>query len=182
VASFKTFYTYVWLREDNTPYYVGKGSGQRAYRDGAPDRDRIIVQEWPDELTAFENEKRLIILYGRKDLDTGILNNKTDGGQGQAGLLNQGQHLKTLNAKRKGVPLSQEHRRKISKALKGKKNPAFGKERPDVSSRNRITKKGRHMSKESRIKMSRAHLGKKLSESHKKNMRRPHKTYRRKNV
>jgi hypothetical protein len=68
------FYTYLWLREDGTPYYVGKGKGDRGFiSDGhrvsrPKDRERIIVQEWPSEKDAFEAERFLIgdSLRGRK--------------------------------------------------------------------------------------------------------------------
>jgi hypothetical protein len=74
----------MWLREDETPYYVGKGKGNRAYikhRVGdAPPLDRIIFYIAKDESDAFEMEKLLIWYYGRKDLGTGCLRNLSDGG------------------------------------------------------------------------------------------------------
>jgi len=79
----KIFYTYMWLREDGTPYYVGKGYGTRAWRRGCPPHDRIIVQESEDE--AVQAEIFLIAFYGRKDKGTGILHNFTDGGEGTSG-------------------------------------------------------------------------------------------------
>lgn len=83
-----TFYTYIWLREDGTPYYIGKGKGRRAFEQDhkrfPPPRDkqRIIIQEWPSEPDAFEAEKFLIAYYGRKDKGAGPLRNLTDGGIG----------------------------------------------------------------------------------------------------
>lgn len=81
------FYTYLWLREDGTPYYVGKGKGDRAFVSfghNVPcprDLSRILLQEWPSEEDAFEAEKFLIEFYGRKDLGTGCLRNLTNGGE-----------------------------------------------------------------------------------------------------
>jgi len=84
------FYTYLWLRENGTPYYVGKGSGHRAYeahrgankKSYAPPKGRIVFYIAKDEADAFEMEKLLIWYYGRKDLGTGCLRNFTDGGDG----------------------------------------------------------------------------------------------------
>src|SRR5208282_1105509 len=89
-----TFYTYTWLREDGSPYYVGKSfhgnpaypKGERAYRKGCPPSERIVIQNWSDEATALAYEMYLIDFWGRKDLGTGCLRNLTDGGDGISGL------------------------------------------------------------------------------------------------
>lgn len=86
------FYTYLWLREDGTPYYVGKGKGYRAYNNDGhrvkkpTENSRIIVQLFESQEDAFFAEKFLIVLYGRMSLGTGCLANLTDGGEGVAGI------------------------------------------------------------------------------------------------
>lgn len=77
-----SFYTYLWLRENGVPFYVGKGKGRRAFRKGSPSIERIVLQEFPDEIMAYEAEALLIACYGRKDNGTGTLINMTDGGEG----------------------------------------------------------------------------------------------------
>jgi hypothetical protein len=83
------FYTYLWLRYDGTPYYVGKGKKNRAFvahsagnKLKPPSREKIILQEWPNEVDAYEAERLLIYYYGRIDLGTGCLRNLTSGGEG----------------------------------------------------------------------------------------------------
>ena len=72
------FYTYLWLRADGTPYYAGKGHGDRAFTKGTHRvypptiQENILVQEWPDELGALAGEKLLIAIYGREDLGIGV--------------------------------------------------------------------------------------------------------------
>ena len=83
------FYTYAYLRKDDrTPYYVGKGRGKRAYDSShnvkvPDDKGRIIfLKQNLTEEEAFNHEKYMIAVLGRKDLGTGILRNMTDGGEG----------------------------------------------------------------------------------------------------
>lgn len=89
------FYTYAWLRENGTPYYIGKGTGERAYtgrgRRGnrQPPKDKskvLILKRNLTEEEAFRHERYLIAVFGRKDLGTGILINLTDGGDGVPGM------------------------------------------------------------------------------------------------
>lgn len=85
------YYHYLYLREDGTPYYSGKGKGVRAWDKGhtvkpPTDLSLIVITHWGlTELWALALERRHIRWYGRKDNGTGILRNGTDGGEGGNG-------------------------------------------------------------------------------------------------
>ena len=137
----KHFYVYHWLREDGTPYYVGKGQTNRAFekrRKYRPPVDRIkIIKNNLTEQQAFELERQEILKYGRKDLGTGILRNKTEGGDGpvpgletrkklslalkgkNAGKTPWNKGLKGVQkSTRKGVPRSEETKKRIAEATR----------------------------------------------------------------
>ena len=127
------FYTYLYLRKDGTPYYVGKGRGYRAYvkrgRVISPptNKELILTQDFPTEEDAFAAEQFLIAYYGRKDLGTGLLHNRTAGGEGTSGF------ARTISPAQR-----EEHRQFMSGRLKTKSHrqhlSAAAKDRWSVSS------------------------------------------------
>jgi hypothetical protein len=146
------FYTYAYLRKDRTPHYIGKGSGNRASKrknkDIKPPKDRsriICLKQNLTEEQAFKHEIYMIAVFGRKDLGTGILHNRTNGGDGVSGKL-----------------WTKEDREKKSKEMLGEKNHFYGKthseETKELLSK---CKKGKKLSAEMREKKSKEMLGEK---------------------
>jgi len=123
-----TFYVYAYVRTDGTPYYIGKGKQNRAFeshgaRINVPSqRFRIVFLETNlSEIGALALERFYICWYGRKDNNTGILRNRTDGGEGVSGIVRSDATRKLMSEQRLGIKRSPETIAKISKTLKGRR-------------------------------------------------------------
>jgi len=154
------YYVYQYLREDGTPYYIGKGSKNRAYSTcrtipRPKDRSKIqIIAHHLFESEALLLETKLISIFGRIDLGTGILHNKTNGGEGACRVANK-------VAWNKGKIQSAEHNLKISDALKNYKRTGQHQENINKSLKGREpTFLGKSHSEETKEKLRQFNLGK----------------------
>lgn len=161
------FYTYAYLREDRTPYYIGKGKGDRVYKksknDIKPPKDKsriLLLKKNLNESEAFQHEKYMISLFGRKDLGTGILHNRTDGGEGSSGVLQTEEtKLKRSNAL-KGKPRPEEVKNKIGEKNKGRTQSQEAKNKISNTHKGNTYWVGRKHTEESKQKMRDAKVGK----------------------
>ena len=156
------FYTYLWLREDGTPYYAGKGSGKRAFEKhligNAPPKYRILIEPHACETDAFEVEKFFISYYGRKDIGTGILLNFTDGGEGVSGMI----FIPEMRAHMSAAHIGKVH---STASIEKTRRAHFGSKR-SLETKRRISEAGlgRKPTNEARENMRKAGLGRKQSE------------------
>lgn len=130
----KQFYVYIHKKPDGTPFYVGKGTGNRAYQFSKRTqwhknivakygKENIIVQiiNCVNESQAFDLEKIYIKQF---KIDGVQLVNLTDGGEGVSGLVRgepTEEHKRKNGDARRGKKQSEETKKKRSEALKGRK-------------------------------------------------------------
>ena len=179
------FYVYEYHRakaskygDVGSPYYVGKGQRSRRFdktHNVKPPKlatCNVIVKKGLTEQEAFAEEIRLIALYGRIDLGTGCLRNRTNGGDGCS---NPSQETRE---RRRQANLGKTHSSKTKEKLRLIRTgttmsfeSSEKKRRFNLDTKHWVNKKH---SSESIEKMRQAKLGKTASQSTKDKMSASH--------
>jgi hypothetical protein len=127
-----------------------------------PQRERTVIKPVANEAAAFAMEVRLIRKYGRKDLGTGCLRNRTDGGEGVSGRKLTLASRRAISKARTGMKFTEEHKAAIAAVRTGTKATLATREK---MSRSRVGKRlpsektsmyGKHHKKSSRSKTAKS--------------------------
>jgi len=124
------FYVYAYIRSQDsetakagTPYYIGKGRENRAYKKHGkipvPEDKKYIIFIYTGltNTGSLALERRLIKWYGRKNIGTGILLNRTDGGDGATGVSEETR--RKISAGQVNRIHTEEERKKNSQRMMG---------------------------------------------------------------
>ena len=125
----KSFYVYLHLRCDNNePFYVGKGTKNRAYDKGHRNK------HWHNVVNKH-GYKVEILFDNLENKESGLLEidailelkyfgyklvNYTNGGEGKLGYKTSEETKRKISEKNKGKKISEEHKKKLSKAFTGR--------------------------------------------------------------
>lgn len=155
------YYTYAYLRENGTPYYIGKGKEKRAFERHRkqniplPPKERILfLKTGLTEEQAFRHEIYMIFVHGRKDQGTGILHNRTNGGEGLSGFRHTLKTVEKIRKAHQGKSKSANHREKLREAALNRKPPS-----EETREKMRQSQRGRSHSPEVREKIRRSNIG-----------------------
>jgi len=163
------YYTYAYLREDGTPYYIGKGKYHKGYKYhrmsqkhtcGVPPQNRrIVLKDYLSLEDSIKHEEYMIDLYGLICDGTGILRNfvrDSRGGSRKGRKLSEEtkQRMSLAMKKRweKGCYDNEEYRNKISES--NRNSPRVVKHSEETKTKISKSAKGRQQSEETRRKRS----------------------------
>jgi hypothetical protein len=116
------YYVYAYLRPDGSPYYIGKGTGNRTTQKHSvkipKDKSRIVFLEKNlSNVGACALERRYIEWYGRKNNGSGILRNVTAGGDGIDSVTSS-EIMKKRHREKNSVYHTTEYKEKQSKIIR----------------------------------------------------------------
>ena len=152
----RNYYVYQYLTEDDIPYYIGKGKGNRInckHKVALPSAARrVIIKNNLTNEEAKEFEKELITKYGRK-IDGGILDNiKINQWACHAGWKHSKETKKIISEKNKGLKRTDEQKKNYK-----------GTTSREVADKIAKTLRGRSRSDDVKKKISESLIGRKLS-------------------
>ena len=179
ICSDNVYYVYGYKRahlsdhgQEGSFYYIGKGKGNRKTdkrHTVKPPNDASLIEtiaENMSEKDALQLEMNLIFLLGRLDIGTGILRNKTDGGQGMSGntpsettkaaqserrkrwISDHPEYVERLIERNTGVIFTEQRRKSMSERAMGRRRSVESREKQSN------TMRGRKHSEETRRKIA----------------------------